>query len=118
MANIAERSPGDWWAFVQSIVPSNVFTEGTVLLRFAGRINPLTFYRKAWTAPQFAFVSQSSGAALPLSRQAAVNLGMPRGYASFAVPLGTTTKMDGCAVNPILDMARTATGPEKEKVPA
>jgi Na+/H+-dicarboxylate symporter len=26
-----------------------------------------------------------------------VNLGVPRGYASFAVPLGTTTKMDGCA---------------------
>jgi Na+/H+-dicarboxylate symporter len=190
VANIAERTPGDWWAFVQSIVPSNVFTafsEGNVLqvvfvallvggaayalgdrakgfvdvnraffdiiqkvlgwiiwlaplgvlgllgnafasygneffaplfslivavyvgcalvlfgvypllLRFVGRINPLTFYRKAWTALQFAFVSQSSGATLPLSRQAAVNLGVPRGYASFAVPLGTTTKMDGCA---------------------
>lgn len=190
VANIAERSPGDWWAFVQSIVPSNVFTafsEGNILqvvfiallvggaayalgdrakgfvdvnraffdiiqkvlgwiiwlaplgvlgllgnafasygneffaplfslivavyvgcvlvlfgvypllLRFVGRINPLTFYRKAWTALQFAFVSQSSGATLPLSRQAAVNLGVPRGYASFAVPLGTTTKMDGCA---------------------
>jgi Na+/H+-dicarboxylate symporter len=26
-----------------------------------------------------------------------VNLGVPRSYASFAVPLGTTTKMDGCA---------------------
>jgi hypothetical protein len=37
------------------------------------------------------------GATLPLSRQAAVNLGVPRGYASFAVPLGTTTKMDGYA---------------------
>jgi Na+/H+-dicarboxylate symporter len=190
LANIAERAPGDWWAFIQSIVPSNVFTafsEGNVLqvvflallvggaayvlgdraqafvavnraffdiiqkvlgwiiwlapigvlgllgnafasygneffaplislivavyvgcalvlfgvypllLRFVGRINPLTFYRKAWTALQFAFVSQSSGATLPLSRQAAVNLGVPRAYASFAVPLGTTTKMDGCA---------------------
>jgi Na+/H+-dicarboxylate symporter len=68
-----------------------------ILLRFVGKINPLTFYRKSWTALQFAFVSQSSGATLPLSRQAAVNLGVPRGYASFAVPLGTTTKMDGCA---------------------
>ncbi len=190
VANIAERSPGDWWAFVQSIVPANVFSafsEGNILqvvfiallvggaayalgdrarvfvdfnraafdiiqkvlgwiiwlapigvlgllgnafasygneffapllslivavyvgcalvlfvvypilLRFVGRINPLTFFRKSWTALQFAFVSQSSGATLPLSRQAAVNLGVPRGYASFAVPLGTTTKMDGCA---------------------
>jgi Na+/H+-dicarboxylate symporter len=68
-----------------------------LLLRFVGKISPLTFYRKAWTALQFAFVSQSSGATLPLSRQAAVNLGVPRGYAGFAVPLGTTTKMDGCA---------------------
>ena len=25
------------------------------------------------------------------------NLGVPRAYASFAVPLGSTTKMDGCA---------------------
>jgi Na+/H+-dicarboxylate symporter len=190
VANIAERAPGDWWAFVQSIVPTNVFsafTEGNVLqvvfiallvggaayvlgdraatfvnfnrsafdiiqkvlgwiiwlapigvlgllgnafasygneffqplislivavylgcalvlfvvypvlLRFVGKINPLTFFRKSWTALQFAFVSQSSGATLPLSRQAAVHLGVPRGYASFAVPLGTTTKMDGCA---------------------
>ena len=189
VANIAERSPGDWWAFIQSIVPTNVFSafEGNilqvvfiallvgtaayalgdrasvfvnfnqaafdiiqkvlgwiiwlapigvlgllgnafasygnefwaplvsliiavylgcalvlfvvypVLLRVVGKINPLTFFRKSWTALQFAFVSQSSGATLPLSRQAAVNLGVPRGYASFAVPLGTTTKMDGCA---------------------
>ena len=190
VANIAERSPGDWWAFVQSIVPTNVFSafsEGNILqvvfiallvggaayalgdrarvfvgfnraafdiiqkvlgwiiwlapigvlgllgnafasygneffapllslivavyvgcalvlfvvypilLRFVGKINPLTFFRKSWTALQFAFVSQSSGATLPLSRQAAVNLGVPREYASFAVPLGTTTKMDGCA---------------------
>ena len=190
VANIAERTQGDWWSFIQSIVPTNVFTafsEGQVLqvvflallvgaaayalgdraqvfvsfnraafdiiqkvlgwiiwlapigvlgllgnafasygneffaplislivavylgcaivlfvvypilLRFVGRVSPLTFFRKSWTALQFAFVSQSSGATLPLSRQAAVNLGVPRGYASFAVPLGTTTKMDGCA---------------------
>jgi Na+/H+-dicarboxylate symporter len=34
VANIAERAQSDWWAFVQSIVPSNVFTaftEGQVL---------------------------------------------------------------------------------------
>jgi Na+/H+-dicarboxylate symporter len=190
VANIAERAPGDWWAFIQSIVPTNVFSafsEGNVLqvvfialliggaayalgdratvfvnftksafdiiqkvlgwiiwlapigvlgllgnafasygneffepllslivavyvgcalvlfvvypllLQFVGKVSPLTFFRKSWTALQFAFVSQSSGATLPLSRQAAVNLGVPRGYASFAVPLGTTTKMDGCA---------------------
>ncbi|MCP2165424.1 dicarboxylate/amino acid:cation symporter [Goodfellowiella coeruleoviolacea] len=68
-----------------------------VLLRFVGRVSPLRFFAKAWTALQFAFVSRSSSATLPLSRQTAVNLGVDRAYAGFAVPLGTTTKMDGCA---------------------
>ncbi|GHF78579.1 Na+/H+-dicarboxylate symporter [Amycolatopsis bartoniae] len=68
-----------------------------LLLRFVGKVSPALFFRKAWTALQFAFVSRSSGATLPLSRQTAVNLGVDPGYASFAVPLGTTTKMDGCA---------------------
>ncbi|OLF11929.1 dicarboxylate/amino acid:cation symporter [Actinophytocola xanthii] len=190
VANIAERSQGDWWAFVQNIVPTNLFSafaEGEilqvvfvallvgagayalgeraepfvvfnraafdiiqkvlgwivllaplgvlgllgnafasygneffaplvslvvavylgcalvlfvvypVLLRLVGHTSPLRFFRESWAALQFAFVSQSSGATLPLSRQAAVNLGVPEGYANFAVPLGTTTKMDGCA---------------------
>ncbi|MGX7827699.1 dicarboxylate/amino acid:cation symporter [Actinokineospora sp. 24-640] len=74
-----------------------LFVVYPVLLRFVGGISPLTFFAKAWTALQFAFVSRSSGATLPLSRQTAVNLGVEPGYAGFAVPLGTTTKMDGCA---------------------
>ncbi|GAB3497967.1 dicarboxylate/amino acid:cation symporter [Amycolatopsis cihanbeyliensis] len=68
-----------------------------LLLRLVGGVSPVAFFRKAWTAIQFAFVSRSSGATLPLSRQTAVNLGVDPGYASFAVPLATTTKMDGCA---------------------
>jgi Na+/H+-dicarboxylate symporter len=74
-----------------------LFVVYPILLRFVGKVNPLTFFRKAWTALEFAFVSRSSGATLPLSRQTAVNLGVEPGYAGFAVPLGTTTKMDGCA---------------------
>ena len=35
---------------------------------------------------------------LPLTQRVTErNLGVPREYASFAVPLGATTKMDGCA---------------------
>ncbi|RZS33854.1 Na+/H+-dicarboxylate symporter [Herbihabitans rhizosphaerae] len=68
-----------------------------ILLRTIGKVSPRIFFAKAWTALQFAFVSRSSGATLPLSRQTAVNLGVDPGYAGFAVPLGTTTKMDGCA---------------------
>ncbi|MCE6999389.1 dicarboxylate/amino acid:cation symporter [Saccharothrix sp. S26] len=74
-----------------------LFVVYPLLLRFVGRVSPVTFFAKAWTAIQFAFVSRSSGATLPLSRQTAANLGVDNDYASFAVPLGTTTKMDGCA---------------------
>jgi Na+/H+-dicarboxylate symporter len=68
-----------------------------LLLWFVGKISPVTFFSKAWVPLQFAFVSRSSAATLPLSRQTAINLGVAPGYAGFAVPLGTTTKMDGCA---------------------
>jgi Na+/H+-dicarboxylate symporter len=74
-----------------------LFVVYPLLLKFVGGVSPKTFFAKAWTALQFAFVSRSSGATLPLSRQTAVNLGVEPGYAGFAVPLGTTTKMDGCA---------------------
>ena len=47
---------------------------------------------------QLAFVSRSSIGTLPLTQRVTErNLGVPRAYASFAVPLGATTKMDGCA---------------------
>ncbi len=68
-----------------------------LLLWFVARVSPVTFATRAWNAIQFAFVSRSSSATLPLSRQAAVDLGVEPAYASFAVPLASTTKMDGCA---------------------
>ncbi|SFE28080.1 Na+/H+-dicarboxylate symporter [Actinopolyspora alba] len=74
-----------------------LFAVYPLLLWFVARVSPAKFFGKAWTVLQFAFVSRSSGASLPLSRQTVVNLGVERSYASFAVPLATTTKMDGCA---------------------
>ncbi|TNU74879.1 dicarboxylate/amino acid:cation symporter [Miniimonas arenae] len=56
------------------------------------------FFRGAWPAIQLAFVSRSSIGTLPLTQRVTErNLGVPREYASFAVPLAATTKMDGCA---------------------
>ncbi|MCX2733600.1 dicarboxylate/amino acid:cation symporter [Saccharopolyspora sp. NFXS83] len=74
-----------------------LFVVYPVLLRFVAKVSPVTFFAKAWTVLQFAFVSRSSSASLPLSRQTAENLGVSSSYANFAVPLATTTKMDGCA---------------------
>lgn len=61
-------------------------------------LNPIRYFQGAWPAIQFAFVSRSSIGTLPITeRVTEKNLGVPREYASFAVPLGATTKMDGCA---------------------
>ncbi len=61
-------------------------------------LNVATFFKKVWPATQLAFVSRSSIGTLPVTeRVTEKSLGVPREYASFAVPLGATTKMDGCA---------------------
>lgn len=69
-----------------------------ILLRVVGGVNPIRFYAKAWPALELAFVSRSSIGTMPLTqRMVTERLGVPREYASFAVPFGATTKMDGCA---------------------
>jgi Na+/H+-dicarboxylate symporter len=56
------------------------------------------FFAAAWPAIQLGFVSRSSIGTMPVTEEAVTGgLGVPRAYASFAVPLGATTKMDGCA---------------------
>ncbi|GAB3590490.1 dicarboxylate/amino acid:cation symporter [Angustibacter peucedani] len=68
------------------------------LLATVGRLNPLRFFAGAWPAIELAFVSRSSVGTMPLTQRVTTdNLGVPREYASFAVPFGATTKMDGCA---------------------
>jgi len=69
----------------------------SVLVRLHG-LNPVKFFTGAWPAIQLAFVSRSSVGTMPLTQAVAIrNLGVPQEYASFAVPFGATTKMDGCA---------------------
>lgn len=61
-------------------------------------LSPAWFFRAAWPAIQLGFVSRSSVGTLPVTEEVTERaLGVPRGYAAFAVPLGATTKMDGCA---------------------
>ena len=74
-----------------------LFAVYPLLLRFAAGLNPLHFFRGAWPALQLAFVSRSSVGTLPVTQKVTERLGVPREYASFAVPFGATTKMDGCA---------------------
>jgi Na+/H+-dicarboxylate symporter len=74
-----------------------LFVVYPVLLLLHG-LDPLWFFRRAWPAIQLGFVSRSSVGTLPVTEELTERaLGVPRAYAAFAVPLGATTKMDGCA---------------------
>ncbi|MFI1932390.1 dicarboxylate/amino acid:cation symporter [Streptomyces sp. NPDC020330] len=68
-----------------------------LLLATAAKVSPLQFYKGAWPAIQLAFVSRSSVGTMPVTQKVTERLGVPKEYASFAVPFGATTKMDGCA---------------------
>ena len=73
-------------------------------LLLAHGLSPLKFFRGAAPAMEVGFVASSSFAALPVSLRSAIhNLGVNKDYASFAVPLGASIKMDGCgAIYPAL----------------
>jgi Na+/H+-dicarboxylate symporter len=74
-----------------------MFVVYPVLVRTHG-LSVRQYFSGVWPAVQLAFVSRSSIGTLPLTQRVTErNLGVPRAYASFAVPLGATTKMDGCA---------------------
>nr|WP_325791027.1 dicarboxylate/amino acid:cation symporter [Arthrobacter koreensis] len=74
-----------------------LFVVYPVLIKAHG-LSVRQWFSGAWPAIQLGFVSRSSVGTLPLTQRVTErNLGIPRAYASFSVPLGATTKMDGCA---------------------
>jgi Na+/H+-dicarboxylate symporter len=75
-----------------------LFVVYPLLLALVGRVSPVRFFAKAWPALELAFVSRSSVGTMPLTQRVTTErLGVSKEYASFAVPFGATTKMDGCA---------------------
>lgn len=74
-----------------------MFVVYPLLLRLNG-LSVSRFFAGAWPAIQLGFVSRSSVGTLPVTEEVTVRaLKVPQAYAAFAVPLGATTKMDGCA---------------------
>ncbi len=68
-----------------------------LVLRLHG-LSARKFLAGAWPAIALGFVSRSSVGTMPVTQEVTTrNLGVPQEYASFAVPLAATTKMDGCA---------------------
>ena len=67
------------------------------LLRSAKGLPPGPFVATAWPAIQLGFVARSSVGTLPVTEAVTQRMGVESGYAAFAIPLASTTKMDGCA---------------------
>lgn len=63
----------------------------------AHKIPVLGFYKRVWPVTSLGFVTRSSMGVMPVNERITESMGVPREYASFAIPLGATTKMDGCA---------------------
>ncbi|WP_115685514.1 dicarboxylate/amino acid:cation symporter [Corynebacterium senegalense] len=62
------------------------------------RISVPAFFRRVWPVTTLGFVTRSSMGVMPVNqRTVEESMGVPAEYASFAMPLGATTKMDGCA---------------------
>lgn len=56
------------------------------------------FFRRVWPVTSLGFITRSSMGVMPVTQRVTErSMGVPTEYASFAVPLGATTKMDGCA---------------------
>ena len=74
-----------------------ILTYGTTV-SVLGKMNPVQFFKGALPAFMFAFSSTSSIGTLPVTMEAAENLGARKDVASFTLPLGATINMDGTAI--------------------
>ncbi len=71
----------------------------SLMVRFLGGLNPLTFWRKITASLATAFSTSSSNATLPTNISVAENeLKIPPKIAGFVLPLGSTMCMNGTAL--------------------
>ncbi|MDU7103308.1 MAG: dicarboxylate/amino acid:cation symporter, partial [Corynebacterium sp.] len=62
------------------------------------KIPVIGFFKRVWPVTSLGFVTRSSMGVMPATERFSEKaMGVPSEYASFAIPLGATTKMDGCA---------------------
>jgi Na+/H+-dicarboxylate symporter len=70
-----------------------------LIVRYAGKIKPVQFFKRISGVPLFAFSTSSSNATLPVTMATAENqLGVSKEVSSFVLPLGATINMDGTAL--------------------
>lgn len=77
----------------------HTFVTLPLLLRFAGRVNPVAHFRAMSPVLLTAFSTASSSATLPLTMEAVEkDAGVSNHTSSFVLPLGATINMDGTAL--------------------
>jgi DAACS family dicarboxylate/amino acid:cation (Na+ or H+) symporter len=77
----------------------HMFIVYPILLKVAGGISPLGFFRKIHEAMVMAFSTASSNATLPTAiRVAEERLGIPRRIARFVLTIGATANQNGTAI--------------------
>ncbi len=70
-----------------------------ILLKFLGKVSPMTFLKKIRTAQIFAFSTSSSNATIPVTlKTVEERMGVDNSTAAFIIPFGATINMDGTAV--------------------
>lgn len=76
-----------------------LFVVYTTFLKVFGRLSPVIFFKKMYSAMLFAFSVSSSNASIPVVlRTVEERLGVKNSVASFVIPLGSTINMDGTAI--------------------
>jgi Na+/H+-dicarboxylate symporter len=68
------------------------------LVKFYGKLSIKRYFRDAKDPFITAFVTRSSNGTLPVTMEAAENLGVHKDIYSFSLPLGATINMDGTAI--------------------
>lgn len=70
-----------------------------LVVRVAGRVSPVRFFRRIAAVQLFAFSTSSSNATLPLTIETAqTKLGISKSVSSFVLPLGATINKNGTAL--------------------
>ena len=77
----------------------HMFVVYPIVLKVAGGVSPLWFFRQSQEAMVMAFSTASSNATLPTAiRVAEENLGLPRRVARFVLTIGATANQNGTAI--------------------
>ena len=77
----------------------HMFVTYPLLLKFAGGVSPLWFFRQSQEAMVMAFSTASSNATLPTAMRVAEDkLGLPRRVARFVLTIGATANQNGTAI--------------------